>query len=259
MQRLVDLQQDGIRAHVKGRSAATDTESGIRLDLYEGNEAGGYSNAQLDDYRIDSQNRFRWKANVQLAVRARFSCPAETMTGTAGFGFWNAPIGIGVRSIPAPPAAAWFFFAGPNSNIAAARGVPGWGWKAASLDARNGRFAVLLPTAPIAMPLMRIPGVYEKLWPIAQRAMRADEKLLDLEMDRWHEYSIAWTREAVRYTIDGAEVHVCRRPPHGKMGFVAWIDNQYMVATPQGAFAQGTVPVTQPRTLEIADVRLRNL
>ncbi len=110
----------------------------------------------MDDYRIDRSNSFRWRANVELSLRARFCGGVDGMTGTAGFGFWNAPVGLGVRRLPRPPAAAWFFFAGPNSNIAAVRGVPGNGWKAASMDAQNRRFLALLPAAPVALPLMRI-------------------------------------------------------------------------------------------------------
>lgn len=256
---LAELHRMGIRAHVLGRSAAGDDDQGVRLDLRESREHVAYANAQLDDYRIDERNRFRWKANVQLQLHARFSADAETMTGTAGFGFWNAPVGIGVRRAPSPPAAAWFFFAGPNSNIATAQGVPGSGWKAAALDARSLPFFLLLPTAPVALPLMRIPLAYRLLWPVAQRAMRADEKILTASLDQWHEYTITWTQEMVRYHIDGDEVHVNRRPPTGSMGLVIWIDNQYMVATPQGRCGQGVVPVTAPRSLEISDLSLREV
>ncbi len=88
-------------------------------------------------------------------------------------------------------------------------------------------------------------------------AMRADERLLPHDLGEWHDYSLTWTRESVRYAIDGAEVHVCHDPPRTRMGFVAWIDNQYMVATPQGDFGQGVAPVERARGLEIAALRLR--
>lgn len=256
---LAGLNANGLRAHVKGRAAAADAGAGIELVVDESGAGNGYSNAQIDDYRIDRRNSFRWRANVEMTLRARFSVTAAELTGTAGFGFWNAPIGIGVRTLPSAPSAAWFFFAGPNSNIAAAKGVPGWGWKAASIDARNLRFFSLLPTAPIAIPLMHFRAAYELLWPVAQRAMRVDEKLIRSPLDEWHDYSLTWTRETVRYAIDGEDIHVCHDPPQSSMGFVAWIDNQYMVATPQGRFGQGIVPVTRPRRLEISDLSLRRL
>ena len=253
---LAGLHNTGIQTHVKGRAAASDAEKGVRLELYRSSEADGYANAQIDDYRIDRRNRFRWRANVQLRLRARFSCTANEMTGTAGFGFWNAPVGIGIRSIPSAPAAAWFFFAGPNSDIAAAKGVPGSGWKASSIDTRNRFFALLLPTAPVAIPLMRIKAAYNRLWPVAQRAMRVNEKILASSIDEWHEYAITWTGDSLRYEIDGDIVQVCNDPPQGSMGFVAWIDNQYMVATPQGRFRQGIVPVVSARSLEISSLSM---
>jgi len=256
---LLELHSSGIRAQVKGRSAASDTSHGVRLDLFAGTRRDGYANAQLDDYRVDQSNNFRWSANVEMTVRARFSVGAEKMTGTAGFGFWNAPIGLGVRRLPSPPAAVWFFFAGPNSDITAAQGIPGHGWKAASMDTRNRRFLTLLPTAPIALPMLRLPGMYARLWPIAQRAMRVDEHMLDSPLDEWHNYSLIWTKEFVQYGIDGQVVHVCHDPPLARMGFVLWLDNQWMVATPQGHFAQGTVPVARARSLEVSRLQLHHL
>lgn len=253
---LAQLYGIGVRPHVLGRSVIVDDQEGVKLELLESNMRDGYGNAQLDDYRLDKRNNFRWKANVRLQLRARFSHPADQMTGTAGFGFWNAPIGVGVRRTPSPPAAAWFFFAGPNSEIPLARDVPANGWKAASLDARTLWFYLLLPTVPLAIPLMRMPPFHNLLWPVAQRVMRVDERMLNAPLNQWHDYTIVWTRDAVRYQIDGSEIHVCRRPPTGRMGFVAWIDNQFMVATPQGHFRQGTVPVAVGRTLEISNLSL---
>ena len=253
------LHERGIRVHVRGRSAAEDTPNGVKLCLFKTGGTAAYANAQLDDYRIDQSNTFRWQANVRLHIRARISEPTSVLTGTAGFGFWNAPVGVGVRSIPSPPAAAWFFFAGPESNIAPVYGVPGFGWKAATLDARTRRFWLLLSTAPVALLLMRIPRAYRLLWPIAQRAMRSDEKLLAATTEEWHDYTITWTSHFVRFEIDGQNVHTSLDPPHGPMGFVAWIDNQYMIATPQGRFGQGVVPVSEPRNLEIAQLCLEEI
>jgi hypothetical protein len=253
---LAGLHSNGIRAQVTGRSAASDTPDGVRLDLLAGTRFDGYANAQLDDYRVDRCTSFRWSANVEMTVRARFTASADELAGTAGFGFWNAPIGLGVRRLPSPPAAVWFFFAGPNSNIAAARGVPGHGWKAASIDTRNPLFLALLPAAPIALPMLRLPGLYAQLWPVAQRAMRVDERMLNSPLDEWHDYSLIWTKELVRYVIDGQVVHTCHEPPRARMGFVLWLDNQWMVATPQGRFGQGTVPVARPRSMEVAQLQL---
>ncbi len=257
--RISDLYNSGIRTHIKGASSAEETKYGIRLELHESTAADGYANSQIDDYRVNQSNTFHWRANVRLSLRARFSHPAHDLSGTAGFGFWNAPIGIGVRSMPSLPAAAWFFFGGPNSNMPVAMNVPGNGWKAATMDTRNASFLALLPSAPIALPLMHWHAAYERLWPIAQRAMRADETVLSDDMSEWHDYSITWTKDQLQFEIDDEVVLRPNTTPHCCMGFVAWIDNQYMVATPQGKFRLGITPVREARSLEIADLSLTKL
>ncbi len=69
-------------------------------------------------------------------------------------------------------------------------------------------------------------------------------------MDQWHTYELEWQKEGVRYIIDGHEVLRSKYAPRGPLGFVAWVDNQYMVATPQGKFSSGLI-ATEKQWLEI--------
>lgn len=220
-------------------------DDGVRLELAE-DDSQRYSDAQLDDYHLNGV--MRWRPPLRMKVRARFSHPQATLRGTAGFGFWNDPFGMtkmGQRVAWLPrlrlPQAVWFFFASPPSNMALATGVPGFGWKAATIDADNLTAKVLLPLAPFGMLACRVPIAYRLLWQMAQRVLKIDEALLPVAMDVWHTYSFVWDAESVSFMADDTEIFRTRFAPRGPLGFVAWIDNQYMVATPQGQLRNGVI------------------
>jgi hypothetical protein len=40
------------------------------------------------------------------------------------------------------------------------------------------------------------------------------------------------------------------------MGFIAWIDNQYAVVTPQGKFGWGVVPLPEAQSLLLEHVKI---
>lgn len=213
-----------------------------------------YVNAQLDDYQQLARRHFRWSPPLTLTVRARFSASADQLTGTAGFGFWNDPFGMSGRRWPSLPRALWCFFAAPPSNLALARAVPGWGWKAAAIDAWRWPALALLPAAPIGFPLMRIPALYRRLWPIAQKAIGVCEAPIRTSMAEWHEYRIEWGERSAQIVVDGQVVLGCSTSPRGPLGLVIWFDNQMMVVTPQGQFRHGIVTTAQEQWMEIGGV-----
>ncbi len=209
-----------------------------------------YTNAQLGD----PIGHAGWRPPVTLTVRARFSHPVDQLRGTAGFGFWNEAFAPG-RWLPRPPRAVWFFAAGPPHNVPLALGVPGRGFKAATLDAGRPAFFALLPTAPMGFLLMRFPPLYRRLWPIAQQAIGAQEVLLTrLDPTAEHEYAVHWKQDQAIFTVDGEVVLRATSPPGGPLHLVAWIDNSYAVATPQGQFRLGTVDAPEAQWLELVNV-----
>ena len=142
--------------------------------------------------RLLPRNKLAWTPPLTLTIRARFSHRAESLIGTAGFGLWNNPfMSMGART-PSLPRAIWFFFSSPPSNIALAQGVPGYGWKAATIDAQRLGFYCLIPTAPIAIPLMFVDSIYRRLWPLAQRVIGVDEAEIAADMTQWHTYTLTW-------------------------------------------------------------------
>jgi hypothetical protein len=188
-----------------------------------------------------------------MAVTARFSLPQQALRGTAGFGFWNDPFGMTGDRTFRLPRAAWFFFASEPSNLPLAVGVPGCGWKASTLDATRPRAWALGLLGPLAVPLLNSRRLYCGLWPLAQQVLQISETLLTSAMDEWHTYELTWDKATVAFAVDGQPIAQLSVRVSGKMGFVAWIDNQFMVATPWGRFRHGVLP-TPRQYLDLRDL-----
>jgi hypothetical protein len=211
----------------------------------------GYHNAQISTYT--QKMDFVHEAPARLTIRAYGE---GEIRGTAGYGFWNHPYEPGSWRLRLPKA-CWFFYGSPPNNMALAKGVPGFGWKAATFDAANWRFLTLLPTAPVGFLLMRLSALYNALWPIGQRALGVSERLLEADLlKKPHDYGLEWRKDGVTFSIDGQTVHETELSPGGRLGFVAWMDNQYAVVTPQGRFGFGTVDVPEMQALHIDWLRI---
>lgn len=240
----------------QGGAGLARMHTGLRL-IRPPTSNGRYANAQLDDHRGRPRREFRWEPPLRLEVRARFSHDGNALHGTAGFGFWNDPFGMAGTWPPAAPQVSWFFFASPPSQMALALGADGHGFKAAVLDCSRWPFYALLPFALPGMGLMRWPRAERLLWPLAQRVLGADEMALDVALSEWHAYALMWRRDGVRFEVDGRAFFETERSPRGPLGFVAWIDNQYLIASRQGRFAHGVVGCNETQWMEIAALQVR--
>lgn len=216
-----------------------------------------YSNAQIDDYQTLKRRDFLWQPPLLMRITARFSHPAATqgtlpsLSGTAGFGFWNDPFMMTGMRMPTLPRALWFFYCSSDSDIQLAHNVPGWGWKAAVIDCLRPFFLALLPTAPVGVLLMRSRLLREYLWPIAQRSMHVQEQLLTQPMNEWHQYELVWCRDRVRFLIDSEPVFETDVAPRGPLGLVIWLDNQSMIVSPTGQIRSGLVSSDSVEVMEV--------
>ena len=229
----------------------------LRLALPAG--AGGYADAQIDDYggpRPPGAPRFAHRPGVVLSLRARLS--AGELRGTAGFGFWNAPYGDVTQRRPALPAAVWFFFASSPNDLPFAP-PPGHGPFAATLDAATPRALALLPLAPAALLLHQVAPLRRRLWPAIRRRLGIAAAPLAALPGEWHDYRLEWRRDGCRFLVDGAAVLATDHSPRGPLGFVCWIDNQYLVLTPRGRFRAGVLPLANEQWLEVSDLALHPL
>jgi hypothetical protein len=238
--------------------------SGARLVVERGDRRS-YSNAQLDDYAGLPRSQFRNKPPLTLSLRARFSDEAALdgsrgLQGTAGFGFWNDPFVMTDRRPPMLPRALWFFYASPPSDLRLDMSIPGWGWKAAAIDALRPAAIGPALAAPLLIPLMRSPKVYRRVWPAIQRQLRIAEALVSVTMTEWHSYSIQWGTDSAqrlaRFLVDG-QLLLEAPAPHGPLGLVIWCDNQYMVAQPWGRLAHGLME-TGHQWLEVAEISVQS-
>jgi len=218
-----------------------------------------YSDAQIDDYQGLPRRRFLWRPPLRLTVRARFSHPAGDdsrklttgLRGTAGFGFWNDPFLMTGARMPTLPRAIWFFYGSAPSNMKLDLHAPGQGWKAATVYALHPAALLLAPIAPLAVLLMNLRPLYRTLWPPIQRALKVREATVEVEMTEWHTYVIEWGVEWACFRVDGETVLVDAPSPRGPLGFVMWLDNQYMVVTPWGRFRWGLLDVPGRQWMEV--------
>ncbi|MCU0514179.1 MAG: hypothetical protein MUE40_16610 [Anaerolineae bacterium] len=230
----------------------------LHLTLIPDDAPAAYHNAQITEY-VPAKRDFQCQPPLRLTVRACASLHPANLVGTAGFGFWNHALEPGQARLGRPQA-LWFFFGAPPNNIALAKGVPGHGWKAATFDAHRWQFAALAPLAPLGMALMRNRTLYNALWGIGQNALGVQEALLDSDLlNSEHEYVLEWRRDGATFLLDGQVVQQVAQVPQNPLGFVAWMDNQYQVVTPQGQFAGGVVPVKRPQALMLSEIKIEPL
>jgi len=214
-----------------------------------------YSNAQLYNYGGLRRRDYPSRPPLRMTVRVSFSHRAEDLKGTAGFGFWNQPMMPGSWSIRAPRY-AWFFFGSPPHDMPFARGVPGRGWKAATADFSRLAFWLMAPGAPLGFLLMRSPELYRALWPAAQWAIAAAESLITADIRDSHEYRLDWSARRLLFSLDGQTILETNHAPRGPLGFVAWMDNQYAIITPQGRFQFGLLAIPGEQWMNVESLHI---
>jgi hypothetical protein len=216
----------------------------------------GYADAQIDDYGGRRRRDYRWRPGTELRLRARFSHPAGQLLGTAGFGFWNAPFGDPTLRWPALPQCAWFFFASPPGDLPLALDQPGRGWFASTLDATTGRALLLASLAPPLLLLNQFPALRRKLWPAVRRQLQISYAPIDQPLDDWHDYHLAWRPAGCTFAVDSRVVLDTPFSPRGPLGFVCWIDNQYLTLRPTGYVRWGTLSTAEAQMLAVSDLEI---
>ena len=137
-------------------------------------------------------------------------------------------------------------------------GIPGCGWKAQVVHSmRVGAAASVIPTA-LATGWGRLTGETRPAARWLQRLSGAHETLLTAELTEWHTYTLEWRTHLATFRVDGAPVLRVPDPPARPLGFVAWLDNQYAVATPRGVLRFGTLN-SGPEWFEIGSIRIEPL
>lgn len=220
----------------------------------------GYADAQIDDYGGRLRKEYPWRMGTRLDLSARFSHTGDALTGTAGFGFWNAPFGDPTIRWPSLPQATWFFFASEPSDLPLAPyQQQGRGWFASTIDAKTYPATFLIPFAPLVILLNHFPHLASIIWPVVQRRLKISFFLLKSDLIQWHRYRIDWMAEACIFSVDEKQVFETDYSPMGSLGFVCWIDNQYLKLTPTGRLRWGTLSLDQYQWLEVKNIEISRL
>lgn len=273
--RIEEVFASGLSAHwirtLAGSGRLHIADGALRLELPSAS-ATRYSNAQIDDYSGKRASQYPWRPPLRLRVRARASHPAQPfgsdatkgeqkwLRGTAGFGFWNAPFTLAGGGLRLPDA-LWFFAASQPSRMALTADGQPHGWKAQVVHAR--RPGALMAAPPLALSALwaRLSGDVHSAARWMERMTGAVEAPLDAttaDLRQWREYEIEWLPQRARFLVDGRELLAVFDPPGGPLGFVAWIDNQYAVATPRGELRFGALDC-EPQWLDLSALSIESL
>jgi hypothetical protein len=229
---------------------------GWRLEIPAGPK-GRYRLAQVDDYDRLPRLSFPWKASFKLSLRARAS--SQDIPGTWGFGLWNNPFGMAILKgaemlrLPALPNCAWFFFASAPNYLSLRDDLPSRGGLAATFRSARLPSPLLALGAP-ALPLLLFRPAARALRKMARAFVQQDAVELALSPLEWHTYALSWQEEQVTFWVDGEILLATDIAPHGPLGLVIWIDNQYAALAPDGRLAFGTLANPEAAWIEISEL-----
>jgi hypothetical protein len=229
-----------------------------RLEIPSGPK-NRYRLAQVDDYEGLPRRFFRWRPPLKLSLQARAS--SETIPGTWGFGLWNNPFGMAILKgtemlrMPALPNTAWFFFASPPNYLSLREDLPAQGALAAVFRSPRLPAPFLVFGAP-ALPLLLWRPAVRRLRKLMRQIVLQDSVELASPVLEWHTYELSWQTNEVIFRVDGATVLSSHLAPHGPLGLVIWVDNQYAALPPDGKVMFGTLENPLPAWIEIRDLRI---
>ncbi|MBU1660340.1 MAG: hypothetical protein KKD28_02575 [Chloroflexi bacterium] len=238
-------------------AAVTQLEGGAwRLKIPPG-PAGRYRLAQLDDYANLPRRALPWLPPLTLSLRARVSAP--DLPGTWGFGLWNDPFSLslgfggGTRRLPTLPNAAWFFCASPPNYLSLRDDLPAQGFLAQTFRSPSLPAPVLALGLP-ALPLLAWPWAARWLRSLGRRVITQDAAAVKVDATQWHTYTLKWGLDRVTFGVDDQTIFETKITPHGPLGLVLWIDNQYASFPPNGRLSYGTLQNQESAWLEIKDI-----
>jgi hypothetical protein len=241
----------------------TVIERGWKLWIPAGSDRQ-YRLSQLDDHRGLRRSKYPCRPPLKLSLSARVSSAASP--GTWGFGLWNDPYGFsfgpGNRflTLPALPNAAWFFFSSPASYLSFRDNTPANGLLAQVFS--SPRFDPLLLRVGATFPFSRPRSRRLLSRVIRDESVRVDAhagasgSAVGCDVIQWHDYSLEWRTDGVRFELDGSPVLNTALSPRAPLGIVIWMDNQHAGFDPQGRLSFGLEPNPEPGWLEIRDIQL---
>lgn len=216
-----------------------------------------YGLAQVDNYLHLPRRKFPHQPPLRLTLEARVSAPH--LPGTWGFGFWNDPFSFGfggggmARALPVLPNAAWFFYGSPDNHLTLSDDLPGAGFQAKTFKAPQlpSIFSLI---AILALPFLVWPAIARIFRKLAQRIVKEDATCISAPVEDWHTYTLQWLHNRAIFTVDNFIVLETEIVPHGPLGLVIWIDNQYFRFVPDGKIGFGYLEMAQGGSLHFRNL-----
>jgi hypothetical protein len=173
---------------------------------------------------------------------------------------WNDPfsvsiqLGGGERRFPVLPNAVWFFSASKQNYLSFQDHLPANGFISQTFQSAHLPSPLLAVASPL-LPVLFLPWAARKLRIILQRWIKEDSFAWDIDITEWHNYSLTWEMDRVRFTVDHHTFET-KVSPGSPLGLVIWIDNQFAALSPNGKLSFGTLENPQPAWLEIENLSL---
>jgi hypothetical protein len=152
--------------------------------------------------------------------------------------------------LPALPNTAWFFIASPPNYLSLRDDLPADGALAATFSSPRLPALALAP-AVFGLPLLAARPAVRLLRNAARRFVLQDAARLPVNLCDWHTYAIQLRPDRALFQVDHETMLDTAIVPHGKLGFVLWIDNQYAALRPDGTVGFGTLANPQPAWIEV--------
>jgi hypothetical protein len=79
-------------------------------------------------------------------------------------------------------------------------------------------------------------------------------------MAQWHTYVLEWRKDRCHFGLSGCpEVTLEAPSPQGPLGFVMWMDNQYLTVAPWGRLRWGLLDVPDRQWMEVDELEIEPL
>jgi hypothetical protein len=239
-----------MKASATSNASVEATNKGWMLRIPKG-DSSRYRLAQLDDYSQLPRHKFPHRS-LTFSLRARAS--SDSIPGTWGFGLWNDPFGLSLGfggnpfRLPVLPNAAWFFSASQQNHLSFQEDKPAHGFLAQTFC--SPRFHPALIPAGLALPFSR-----KATRKVLGRVIDEDAIALNVDVTRWHEYSLDWSPKRVFFEVDHMRVLESPVSPRAPLGVIIWLDNQYAAFRPNGKIEWGVLDGKEC-WLEVGDIEI---
>ena len=107
---------------------------------------------------------------------------------------------------------------------------------------------------------LRVPGLARVATHLGERRVAGGDVPLpsDLDLAAWHEYELTWDRAGARFAVDGKQIAMLPpgQVPDGPLGFVAWVDNNWLALGDDGRLRGGRLAIPGRQWLDLDRVEI---